>query len=39
MINQKEITIDWINKVSKENKNADKDFVEGFDCLLKKKMS
>ena len=28
MINQKEITIDWINKVSKENKNADKILVE-----------
>jgi len=28
MINQKEITIDWINKVSKENKNADIILVE-----------
>jgi len=28
MINQKEITIDWINKVSNENKNADKILVE-----------
>ena len=28
MINQKEITIDWINKVSKENKSADKILVE-----------
>ena len=28
MINQKEITTDWINKVSKENKNADKILVE-----------
>jgi hypothetical protein len=28
MINQKEISIDWINKVSKENRNADKILVE-----------
>jgi predicted nucleotidyltransferase component of viral defense system len=28
MISQKEITIDWINKISKENKNADKILVE-----------
>jgi len=28
MINQKEITINWIEKVSKENKNADKILIE-----------
>ena len=28
MISQKEITIDWLNKVSKENRNADKILVE-----------
>ena len=28
MISQKEISIDWINKVSKENRNADKILVE-----------
>lgn len=28
MINQKEISIDWINRVAKENRNADKILVE-----------
>ena len=28
MINQKKISIDWINKVSKENRNVDKILVE-----------
>ena len=28
MINQKEITIDWLNYVSKTNRNADKILVE-----------
>ncbi len=28
MISQKEITLDWINKVAKENRNADKILVE-----------
>ena len=28
MINQQEISIEWINKVSKENRNTDKILVE-----------
>ncbi len=34
MINQKEITIDWISNVSKENKNADKILVEKVNILV-----
>ena len=34
MINQKEITVDWLNQVSRQHGNADKILVEKLICAI-----